>query len=167
MVQILLLPSETFFCVLCSAPGLPTPPPPPPLPPLFLRESISFVQHLTHCPGWLSQTWKAKAEMLSLMPDTWRRFGGDCSTGTVLPLPQSQKVPEVFPFLSTAVFVSPLLCHPTPPPACVNVGPCVGIRLIRCWNTMPIIPLIHTVLICWGNVFRPQKISEGLKSIIL
>lgn len=81
------------------------------------RESICFVQHLTHCPGWLSQTWKAKAEILSLMPDTWCRFGGDCTTGTVLPLSQSQKVPEVFPCLSAALFVSPLLCHPTLQPA--------------------------------------------------
>lgn len=32
--------------------------------------------------------------------------------------------------------------------ACVKVGPCVGIRVIRCWNMMPIIPLMHTVLIC-------------------
>lgn len=80
---------------------------------VFFFESIRFVQHLTHCPGWLSQTWKARAEMLSLMPDTWCRFGGDCTTGTVLPLSQSQKVPEVFPFLFAAVFVSTLLCHPT------------------------------------------------------
>ena len=34
-----------------------------------------------------------------------------------------------------------------------NSPACVGIRLIRCWNTMPIIPLIHTVLICWGIFF--------------
>lgn len=45
------------------------------------------------------------------MPNTWCRFGGDCTAGNILPLPQSKKVPEVFPLLSTPVFVSPLLGH--------------------------------------------------------
>lgn len=113
---------------------------------LFLFfESIRFVQHLTHCPGWLSQTWKSKAEMLPLMPDTWCRFGKDCTTGTALPSPQSQKVPEVFPFLSTLVFVSASLCHPAIQPLSVN--PCVGIRLRGCWNLMRVIPLIQVILV--------------------
>lgn len=33
-------------------------------------------------------------------------------------------------------------------PACAKLGPCVEIRVIRCWNRMPIIPLMHTILIC-------------------
>lgn len=78
--------------------------------------SISYV--LTHAAlGDRARRRKAKAEMLPLMPDTWCRFGGDCTAGTVLPLSQSKKVPEVFPLLSVPVFVSPSLGHTSLQPA--------------------------------------------------
>lgn len=139
-----------LFTVLCWASS-------PILPPALFE---SFVQHLTHCPGWLSQTWKSKAEMPPLMPDTWCRFGKDCATGTALPLHQSQKVPEVFPFLSKAVFVSALLCHPDIQP--LSVGPCVGIRVRVCWNRMPIIPLINAILTC-SDICQALKDFSGIK----
>ena len=109
MVQILLLRLELLFSVLCVTPEIP--PPPPFFFFFFFFESIRFVQHLTHCPGWLSQTWKAKAEMLSLMPDTWCRFGGDCTTGTVLPLSHPRK--SLRYFLSCSRLCLFLLCFAT------------------------------------------------------
>lgn len=86
---------------------------------------ISYIL-TSECPGWLNRTRKAKAEMLPLMPNTWCRFGGDCTSGTALPLPQSKKVPEVFPLRSVPVFVSPLLGHTSIRPV-TKLAPVLGL----------------------------------------
>lgn len=99
------------------------------------------------------------------MPDTWCRFGGDCTTGTVLPLSQSQEVPEVFPLLSVSLFVSPLRFATQLPSLCKSRPLCwdQGDKVLKYDARHPFATHCSDLQ---RYFFRPQKITTGLKSIV-
>lgn len=138
MVQIILLPSETFFSVLCPASGLPPP---------LLRE-------YQFCPTSDTLPWVIEPDVESQSGDAllnawhlvqiWKGLHYRYRL-TSFPIPES---PWGISSSVRGCVCFPRSALPPSSAAYVEVGPCVGIRVIRCWNMRPIIPLIHTVLIC-------------------
>lgn len=150
----MILLSETSFSVLRWAPGLP---PPLPLSLLLLLERQFCLTSDTLPwviePDVESQSGDALLNTWHLV-QIWRglhyRY---CLT--------SFSIPGSPWGISSSVRVSVCFSSASPPnsPACVKVDLCVGIRVTKCWNMMPIIPL----LLWFVGIFRTERIETGLK----
>lgn len=146
--------------MLCWAPC-------PLLPPLPLRLLLEY----QFCPTSDTLPWVIEPDVESQSGDAllnawhlvqiWRGLHSRyCLTS--FPIPES-------PWgISSSVRVCVCFSSALPPKPLAhdNAGPCVGIKVIKCWNMTPIIPLLHPVQICRGVFFRSQKMPVGQKSIV-